>query len=81
MMSKDKVLRKLYPSEIEDFASRRGTNKTAVKDFLGIVELSETPEAAIINLKLHSDFDKWNKATMRAIEEGINRAIKRPVKL
>ena len=78
---KDEILKVLYPSEIEEFASRRGVDKIAVKDFLNSIEFSETPDAAIINLSLSSKKYKWNRATVKAIKDGINRAIKRPIKL
>lgn len=78
---KDKVLRPLFPSEIEEFASRRGVNKIAVKGFLSFIELNETPDAATVNLRLYLKTHKMSKATIKTIEEGINRAIKRPIKL
>ena len=80
-MSKDKILRVLYPSEIDEFVSRRGVNKVAVRNFLGSIEFSETPDAAIINLRLYSKTHKLNRATIKVIEDGINRAIRRPIKL
>lgn len=80
-MSKDKVLRPLFPSEIEEFTSRRGVDKIVVKDFLGSIEFSETVDVAIVNLSIYSKRYNWNKATRKAIEEVIKRAVKRPVKL
>ena len=77
---KDKVLRPLFPSEIEDFASRRGVNKIAVKDFLSSIEFCETPDAATVNLRLYLKTHKLSKLTVKTIEEGIDRAIKRPIK-
>ena len=78
---KDKILRVLFPSEIEEFASRRGVNKIAVRDFLGSIEFSETPDAATVNLRLYSKTHKLNRTTIKVIEDGINRAIRRPIKL
>ena len=78
---KDKILRVLFPSEIDEFVSRRGINKVAVRNFLSSIEFSETPDAAIINLKFYSKTHNLNRATIKAIEDGINRAVKRPIKL
>lgn len=73
----ENTLRKLYSSEIEEFANRRGANTMIVKAFLENVEFNETSDAAIVNLRLY----KYSKATRNAIIDGIIRAIKRPVKV
>jgi hypothetical protein len=60
--------------EIERFASRRGVNKSAVKDFLSTVGLAGTEENALLNLYYDARLYDWNISTVETIKAGISLA-------
>lgn len=69
-------LRKLTADEIEKFAARKDVRRVAVENFLGTVHNNENAPTARANLYYDADLYKWNHATIKAIEAGINLAAK-----
>jgi len=70
-------LRELKIEEIKRFSSRKGVKKTAVENFLLSVHNNITKSVALDNLFYDAKIYKWNAATVRAILDGINLAVKR----
>ena len=63
----------LAADRIEELASREGVNRTAVENFLGTLgDLSRDDARA--NLEQDVKAYRWNTATGRAIQQGIEEA-------
>jgi len=70
-------LRELKIEEIKKFSSRRGVKKIAVENFLLSVHNNITKSVALDNLFYDAQIYKWNRATVKAILDGINLAARK----
>ena len=64
-------MRELTTQEIEKLASRKGVKRIAVENFLMTVTNNKTASIAYSNLFMDSRLYKWNAATVKAIQKGI----------
>lgn len=67
--------RPLMGTEIDGFAARKGVKRIAVENFLGTMDVEQTPMAAhLINLESDARDYRWSAATKAAIKAGIKLA-------
>lgn len=67
-------MRELTTSEIEKLARRKGVRRIAVENFLMTVTNNPNSSTAFSNLFLDAKLYKWNAATVKAIQKGIELA-------
>lgn len=67
-------MRKLSLVEIKKFASRKGVRRIAVENFL--MSMGSNYMNANLNLEIDVRLYKWNKRTIKAINDGISLACK-----
>jgi len=68
------MLRLLQIEDIKTLASRKEVRRIAVENFLMTVHHNESKQQALMNLKWDAERYRWNTATIRAIEDGIDQA-------
>jgi len=67
-------LQQLSIQAIKKLASRKEVRRIAVENFLMTVHNNESKQQALMNLKWDAERYRWNTATIRAIEDGIDQA-------
>jgi hypothetical protein len=67
-------MRELTNDEIEKLSSRKGVKKIAVENFLSSLDDLSVSDA-YSNLRLDTRMYKWNSATVKAINDGIKKAL------
>ncbi|RLC34072.1 MAG: hypothetical protein DRZ76_03375 [Candidatus Nealsonbacteria bacterium] len=70
-------MKQLTLEEIKTFATRRNVRKIAVENFLLSLHNNETTRTAYQNLMRDAKMYRWNKETIKAIQEGIDLSIKK----
>jgi hypothetical protein len=67
------ILRALTPAEIERLASRKGIKRADVENFLSSMDGMESSDA-YANAAADAHSYRWNSATFRALQAGIQLA-------
>ena len=69
------MLKELSVKEIEEIlASHPKAKRLAVENFLMTVHYNDNTTTAFVNLEKDARLYKWNRETVKAIEEGIRRS-------
>lgn len=69
-------MRELTNEEIERFASRKGVRRIAVENFLMSMGTELRPWQVRANANMDARLYRWNYATVKAINDGIDLALR-----